>query len=287
MPTIRKALTHAKSLLETTSSTAALDANVLLQHCVGKDPAWVISRADEQLNRRHDRCFTEYVERRQCGEPIAYITGWKEFWSLALTVNEKVLIPRPETEHLVERALARIPQDKRQQVVDLGTGSGAIALAIAKERPLCDITATDVSVEALEVAAANADRLGIRNVRFSLGDWFDALGGRVFDLIVCNPPYVADDDPGLQMGNLAHEPVQALRAGPEGLNALSVITALVRKYLRHNGWLVLEHGATQTEQVGQLLSRAGLEQITCYRDYAGHPRVTESRVSSESRCGDS
>ena len=287
MPTIRTALVNAKNELKDTSSTADLDARVLLQHCLDKDLAWVMSRADEPLNQKHDECFNKYIQRRQQGEPVAYITGWKEFWSLILAVNEKVLIPRPETEHLVERALAHIPQDERQRVADLGTGSGAIGLAIAKERPLCDIVATDVSPTALEVAAANADRLAANNIRFILNDWFDALAKHTFDLIVCNPPYVADDDPGFERGALAYEPAQALEAGPDGLDALSVITALAGKYLRRNGWLVLEHGATQAEQVGQMLGRAGFEKIACYRDYAGQPRVTESRVGSELACGGS
>ena len=281
MPTIRKALVHARALLETTSPTAELDARILLQHCIGKDLTWVITRADEELNPRHNRCFRETIERRQRGEPIAYITGEKEFWSLTLTVNESVLIPRPETEHLVERALTHLPEFAPRKVVDLGTGSGAIALAIAKERPLCDITATDISSAALQVAEANADRLGIRNVSFGLSDWFCALAGQTFDLIVCNPPYVVDNDPCLS-DDLTHEPPSALRAGPEGLDALSIVIAEAGKHLNRNGWLALEHSATQKFQIEQLLSTNGFEEITCYQDYTGQPRVTECRINPRS-----
>ncbi|MDJ0956124.1 MAG: peptide chain release factor N(5)-glutamine methyltransferase [Arenicellales bacterium] len=281
MPTIKNALVNAKNELKEISSTADLDARVLLQHCLEKDLAWVMSRADESLNQKHDECFNEYVHRRQRGEPVAYITGRKEFWSLTLAVNEKVLIPRPETEHLVERALVHLPVNERRQVVDLGTGSGAVGLAIAKERPLCEIIATDISPGALAVAAANARSLEVQNIQFAASDWFDALTGRTFDLIVCNPPYVAENDPCFQKGDLAHEPVHALRAGPDGLDALSVITALAGKHLRHNGWLVLEHGATQAEQVEQLLGKAGFEKISCHRDYAGFDRITEGCTNTQ------
>ena len=281
MPTIRTALANARNQLEDASSSADLDVRVLLQHCLDKDLAWVMSRADEQLAEPYDKCFNEYIHRRRQGEPVAYITGRKEFWSLVLAVNEDVLIPRPETEHLVECALANLPADEHRRVADLGTGSGAVGLAIAKERPRCEIIATDISPVALTVAAANADRLEVHNILFCLSDWFDALVEYTFDLIVCNPPYVAENDPCFRTGDLAHEPVQALCAGPDGLDALSVITATAHRYLRHNGWLVLEHGATQAEPVEQLLLKAGFEQITCHRDYAGLPRVTEGRKKIE------
>ena len=281
MPTIRTALANARNQLEDASSSADLDARVLLQHCLDKDLAWVMSRADEQLADPHDKCFNEYIQRRRLGEPIAYITGRKEFWSLILAVNNDVLIPRPETEHLVERALAHLSTVGHRQVVDLGTGSGAVGLAIAKERPRCEIIATDISPAALAVASANAQRLEVQNVRFCLSDWFNALTGNTFDLIVCNPPYVAENDACFRTGDLAHEPVQALCAGPDGLVALSVITATARRYLRHDGWLVLEHGATQAAPVEHLLRKAGFGQITCYRDYAGLPRVTEGRTKIE------
>ena len=275
MPTINAALANAKLQLQGSSSTAELDARILLQHCLDKDPAWVMSRAEENITEPYVECFNEYIDRRQRGEPVAYITGCKEFWSLNLAVNKGVLIPRPESEHLVECALAHLPKHEHRQVVDLGTGSGAIGLAIAKERPRCEIIATDVSPNALKVAAANADRLGVQNIRFALSDWFDALAGRAFDLIVCNPPYVAENDSCFRTGDLAHEPVQALCAGPDGLGALSVVAARARGYLRNGGWLVLEHGATQAKTVKQLLLKAGFKHITCHRDYAGLPRVTE------------
>lgn len=280
MPTIKAALTDAKLQLQGSSSTAELDARILLQHCLAKDTVWVMSRAEEYLTEPYAKCFNEYIRRRQQGEPVAYITGCKEFWSLNLAVSEGVLIPRPETEHLVECALTHLPEHEHRQVVDLGTGSGAIGLAIAKERPMCEIIATDVSPNALEVAVANADKLELQNIRFALSDWFDALAGPS-DLIVCNPPYIAENDSCFRSGDLAHEPVQALCAGPDGLDALSVVAARAREYLRHGGWLVLEHGATQAETVEQLLLKAGFKHITCHRDYAGLPRVTEGCTEIE------
>ena len=280
MPTIKAALADAKSQLQGSSSTAELDARILLQHCLAKDTAWVMSRGEECLTEPYAKCFNAFIQRRQQGEPIAYITGCKEFWSLNLVVDEGVLIPRPETEHLVECALAHLPEHEHRQVVDLGTGSGAIGLAIAKERSMCEIIATDVSPHALEVAAANAARLELQNIRFTLSDWFDALAGP-FDLIVCNPPYIAENDPCFRTGDVAHEPVQALCAGIDGLDALSVVAARAGEHLRHSGWLVLEHGATQGETVEQLLRRAGFKHITCHRDYAGLPRVTEGCTDIE------
>lgn len=227
--------------------------------------------------------FRSCVERRRAGEPVAYIIGRKEFWSLNLLMSPAVLIPRPETEHLVEHALEKIPPSAACQILELGTGSGAVALAIAKERPRCQVTATDISPAILRLAAENAERLEARNVQFTLSDWFAALSGQTFDIIVSNPPYVADDNPCLRETSLAFEPVQALRAGPEGLNALSSIAANARCHLRQSGWLLVEHGHDQQLEVASMLKTNGFGDIICHVDYAGQPRVTACRTASCSR----
>lgn len=280
MTSIKEALTEAKTRLAGASASANLDAEVLMQHCLGNNLGWLITRGDEPLGEEDSQRFNAYVERRQKGEPVAYITGYKEFWSLYLRVNEAVLIPRPETEHLVEHALKHIPESGAWQILDLATGSGAVAIAIAKERPRSRITATDISPISLRVAAENANGLGIHNTRFILSDWFAALNGQTFDLIVCNPPYVTDDDPCLGKSELKFEPVLALQAGQLGLDALSMIGAQAQTHLQRNGWLLVEHGCDQQQQVASIFKTNGFEDITCHLDYASKPRITECRAAS-------
>jgi len=277
---IKDMLAGAVSRLAGSSITPELDARVLLQHCLDREPAWLMAHASDLVDEDRHRIYAGHVERRRHGEPIAYITGSKEFWSLPLSVNDTVLIPRPETEHLVEHALARIPAQRRWRIADLGTGSGAVALAIARERPQSRVTATDISPAALGTARDNAHRLHIRNVDFLLGDWFDALGTQRFDMVVSNPPYVADHDKHLGAAELTFEPELALRAGREGLDALSTIVAHAQDSLSGQGWLLLEHGHDQQEPVARLLREHAFGQINCYRDYAGRPRVTACRVAT-------
>ncbi len=241
-----------------------------------------------------DRLF-RLLARRCLGEPVAYLTGRREFWSLPLEVSVATLIPRPETELLVERALALVPPNARRQIVDLGTGCGAIALALARERPRCRIVATDISRDALALARRNASRLGIANVEFALGDWFDALSGRrlrrepgvaractdaEFDVVLSNPPYVRRGDPCLQQGDLRFEPIAALAAGPEGLDAIRRIALHARRHLKRGGSLLLEHGATQAETVAALLRRSGYRDIVRHLDLAGQDRVVEAHWPS-------
>jgi release factor glutamine methyltransferase len=213
------------------------------------------------------------VRRRLAGEPVAYLTGRREFWSLDLEVTPDVLVPRPETELLVERALAVLAGVQAPAVLDLGTGSGAIALAIASTRPDAAVTATDASPAALAVAERNARRLGISNVSFRAGDWYAALDRGRFDVILSNPPYVAAGDPALAA--LAHEPLRALVAGPDGLAALAAVAAGARERLRPGGWLLVEHGAGQGAAVRDLLTRAGLASVATRADLAGHERASE------------
>ena len=225
-------------------------------------------------NRQRD-FFSTLINRRAAGEPIAYLLQRKEFWSQDLLVSPEVLIPRPETELLVEQALEHLP-DQPCNVADLGTGSGAIALAIASERPNVQVTATDISQSALEVAMKNAVRLGVQNVTFRQGDWFTPLADQHYRLIVSNPPYVRVGDPRLEVGTL-YEPVDALLSGYDGLDALRVICAAARRYLDHQGVLILEHACDQKIAVHELLSQGGFETIVCNTDLAGKPRVTWGR----------
>ena len=252
---------------------------------LGRNRAWLFAHAVDPLPAGLDADFARVVARRWKGEPVAYLTGRREFRGLALDVDPAVLIPRPETETLVDVALAMLPTDRPAQVLDLGTGSGAIALAIAQERPLARVLATDRSRAALAVARRNARRLGLANVAFAGGNWYAALRGRPgaaaklceFDLIVSNPPYVAEADPHLAQGDLRFEPRRALAAGPDGLDALRTIVAGAPGHLAPGGWLVIEHGYDQARAVRALFAAAGLREFAATRDLAGIARVAAGR----------
>lgn len=275
---IDDALAQAVRVLENTSATADLDARVLLEHSLSRTHAWLLAHGNETIHRDELERYRALIEDRRRGEPVAYITGWKEFWSLRLEVACSVLVPRPETEHLVEHALRLIPEHARYRVADLGTGSGAVALAIARERPACELTATDISIEALRVADNNARRLEIQNIRFLCGHWYAPLAGRDFDVIVSNPPYIADDDACLLHDDLAYEPVSALKAGPEGLDALHDIGTGASRHLRSGGWILVEHGFSQRQAVRRIFERGGLHRIVCNQDHSGHPRITVGQM---------
>jgi release factor glutamine methyltransferase len=221
--------------------------------------------------------YMDLVARRAAGEPVAYLVGQREFWSLPVQVNSDTLIPRPETETLVTCALNVIPADSRMKIADLGTGSGAIALAIAHERPCCHIVASDYSTAALEVAAKNAQRLKLDNIEFVVGQWCETLAGRQFDLIVSNPPYIAQADAHLDSGDVRFEPRSALAAGIDGMDDLTCIARCARNHLDNGAWLMLEHGFDQGEQVHALLVNFDYRDVTGYRDTAGHNRVMTGR----------
>jgi release factor glutamine methyltransferase len=254
----------------------AAEAAVLLAHALGVDRAWLIAHAGDPLPGHAAARFDALVARRAAGEPVAYLVGRRGFHALDLAVSPAVLIPRPETELLVELALARMPPDRVLDVVDLGTGSGAIALAIAAARPRARVLATDASATALEVARANAARMGLSNVAFAHGSWWVPLAGRRFDLVVSNPPYIADDDPHLGAGDLRFEPRAALAAGPDGLDDLRIIAAGAPAHLAPGGWLLVEHGFDQGAAVRALLAEAGLRSVTTHRDLEGRERVTRA-----------
>jgi release factor glutamine methyltransferase len=253
---------------------ARLDAELLLAHALGVSRARLYAWPEHEPEAAERDAFERIVASRARGEPIAYLTGRREFWSLDLAVTRDVLIPRHETELLVELALERIPRDRAVRIADLGTGSGAIALAIACERPLARILATDASTAALDVARVNAERLGIGNVAFAAGDWYGAVGDAAFDLIVSNPPYIAANDAHLAQGDLRYEPASALASGPDGLDAIRRIVAGAPAHLEDGGALLLEHGFDQSACVRALLDAAGFRDVTSVRDAAGHERVT-------------
>lgn len=278
-PTCGTALHDVVVALTTSSPTPRLDAEVLLRHITGSTPTGLIAGADRPLGADAMRRLDELVLRRKRGEPIAYITGEREFWSLNLRVTPATLIPRPETELLVEKALTHVPLGVRWNIADLGTGSGAIALAVAHERRHCRIYACDQSAAALDVARANAARLNIANIEFFHGDWLAPLARYTFEMVVSNPPYVRADDPHLNNGDVRFEPRTALTGGTDGLNAIRVIAQQAFTRLMPGGFLLLEHGHDQAAAVAGILTGSGFCEIACHCDLAGHDRVTECRAA--------
>ena len=262
------------------SGLVPVDARSLLSHVLGRDRAWLIAHAGDVLERSQADAFFELAKRRRSGEPVAYLVGQREFWGLALKVSPAVLIPRPETETLVEAALARLPDDRPLRVIDLGTGSGAIALAIAHERRNARVWGTDVSEEALAVARDNAERLALRNVTFLRSYWYSAVPAERFDAIVSNPPYVAPGDPHLTEGDLRFEPRIALSPGDDALRALKTIIAGAAARIVPRGSLIVEHGFDQSGVVLQLFGAAGFDDVRPFRDLAGTARVVAGRAAA-------
>lgn len=251
-----------------------IDARILLQHVLDVSHAHLIAHAEQGLDSKQAQSFRLLTERRARGEPVAYLVGKREFYSLDFMVTPAVLIPRPETELLVDLALVRIPLDLPWKILDLGTGSGAIALAIAKHRPLANILAVDFSTDALSVAKTNARQLNVNNVRFIEADWFGDFNGERFNLIVSNPPYIANCDPHLTRGDLRFEPRTALAAEGEGLDGIRSIIAAAPAHLSAGGALLLEHGYDQAEACRRLLSEADFVRVFSRPDLAGILRVS-------------
>lgn len=277
--TLADALHTATLLLERASSSARLDAELLLEYVTGQPRSSFRAFPERGLPAQAGWAFQQLVMRRLKGEPIAYIRGQQEFWSLLFEVSPAVLIPRPETETLVERALAHIDMSAAQSVLDLGTGSGAIALSIANERKHARIVATDLSNEALALASRNAGRLQLANVTCLQGSWYAPVGAQRFDVIVSNPPYIAAEDPDLAADVRRHEPALALICGPTGVEALEAIVKGAASHLNDKGWLLLEHGWKQGPATRDLLVRAGFINVRSHPDLAGRERVTEGQRS--------
>jgi len=258
--------------LQGLSQVAWLDAELLLAHHLRTTRARLKSHPEDRHPLESAAGFLALIERRAAGEPLAYIVGHKDFWTLRLAIDARVLVPRPETELLIERALARGPE-RAGSVADLGTGSGAIVLALASERAEWRLVATDVA----EGARRNAAALGLRHIEFVLGDWLAPLASQRFDVIVSNPPYIAAADPALDAPELKYEPRLALAAGPDGLACLRTIVRQAPEHLASGGWLLLEHGATQAAAVARELVARGFGHVRSHCDLAGHERVTEAR----------
>ena len=271
--TVQASLNAAIQALRTTSESPRADAEILLAYCLGKSRTWLFTWADKTLESAVVTAFQGLVTERLRGVPIAHLIGYREFWTLNLKVTPDTLIPRPETELLVETALALLPPTPAN-VLDLGTGTGAIALSIASERPDCCVTACDFSAAALAVAQENAQSHGITNVTFVQSDWFTALPAQRFALIVSNPPYIEAADPHLQQGDVRFEPLSALAAGQDGLDDIRQIIHHAPDWLANNGWLLLEHGYNQGQAVTALLQERGFQAVRCLRDLAGNERVS-------------
>lgn len=277
---------HSIKSLLASSETALIEANqlslkeakfesqLLLQSALKVNRAWLIAHENDALQANNHADFQAMLTRRLAGEPIAYILGSREFYGLNLIVTPDTLIPRPDTETLVEAALDKIAIDAPSAILDLGTGTGAIALAIAENRPQTNIIAVDASKAALEIAERNAQSLSIDNVQFMLSHWFDALDGEKFDVIVSNPPYIQADDNHLTQGDLRYEPLSALASGKDGLDDIRQIITDCLIYLKPQGWLMLEHGYNQAESVTDLMAEIGLVNIETLKDLGGNHRVT-------------
>ena len=267
--TVQEALLRAQK-----HGIAKVDARMLLLHTLGKhttDMAWLVSNDNNPINAKQADAYGEVCARRRAGEPVAYIVGHKEFYGLRLAVDKRVLDPRDDTEILVEWALALLPSGASGKVLDLGTGSGAVALAVQSKRPSTQVHATDASPDALDVARANAATLKL-SVQFHQGSWLDAVTGQQFDLIVANPPYIAAADPHLAA--LTHEPLQALASGEDGLEDIRQIIAEAPAHLHAGGWLLLEHGYDQAAAVRALLEQHGFSEVESRKDLAGVERCS-------------
>lgn len=250
------------------------EAELLLLHVLDRPRSWLFAHATDPVDAGDAAAFHALLARRVAGEPVAYLLGHRGFWTLDLAVSPATLIPRPETELLVELALARLPPHTPLTVADLGTGSGAIALALAIERPQATVIATDLSAAALAVAQVNAIGNGLQRVSFREGAWFAPLGGLQFHLIASNPPYIASDDPHLQQGDLRHEPASALASGVDGLDDIRRIVADAPVHLLPGGWLLIEHGWEQGAAIRALFTQAGFVQVSTERDLEQRDRVT-------------
>ncbi len=269
---IKVILSSATRLLN--KEDAGLEAQLLLQHALNVNRAWLIAHQNDALEPNIHAAYRALISRRLNGEPIAYILGYREFYGLKLKVTPDTLIPRPDTEALVEAALDKIPQNKKIQVLDLGTGTGAIALAIAHNRPHALLTALDASDTALKIAQENAKNLAITNIEFLQSNWFSELQNQTFDVIVSNPPYIAQNDVHLMQGDLRFEPASALASGADGLDDIKQIIANAQNRLTPHGCLLLEHGYNQAEEVATLLKQSGFCEIETIKDLGGNDRVT-------------
>ena len=262
------------------SDTARLDAELLLAYVLDKPRSYFFTWPEKELSTEQQQQFEQLLQQRKQGKPVAYLIGEREFWSLRLQVNEATLIPRPDTELLVELALAQtLPEQQKANVVDLGTGTGAIALSLAHENPHWKVCAVDMSSEALKVAKNNAELNKVTNVTFLHGSWCEPLGDFLLDMIVSNPPYIRSDDHHLSQGDVRFEPITALASGPDGLNDIRIISRQSLPLLKKSGWLLIEHGYDQGEAVQGILHQDGFSKVQTKQDLSGQDRVTLAQKS--------
>ena len=275
--TVQQAL-HAAESLKPVSESALLDTELILSHVLDKSRGYLRAYSEEKISETAYSEFKTLLDRRRQGEPVAYIIGKKAFWDFELSVNESVLVPRPETEFLVELCLAKLKNDSgSKRIADLGTGSGAIAIAIALANSDWQVHATDISEDALAVARDNAQSLDVNNIVFHQGSWCDGLPAETFDLILANPPYVAFGDKHLEEGDLPFEPSVALAAEDSGFGALNSIMNKASEYLKKDSWLLMEHGYNQQAQLIKNLNELGYEKVAGYTDFAGIDRIVEAK----------
>lgn len=279
----RSLLDDATQLIYNISDTPRIDAEILMQHVIERPLAWLLSYGDAIADNDHVQHFLKLIAERQTGKPIAYIIGSRDFWTLSLRVNEHVLIPRPDTETLVEHALDALKGISSPTILDLGTGSGAIALSLAKELPSASVLAIDAHQAALNVAIENAERHALNNVEFLLSDWFTELlckkNGQRFDLIASNPPYVESGDKHLDQGDLRFEPTSALVAKNDGLSDIKNIIQNSVQFINTNGYVIVEHGYNQQDAVRQLFEQNNYHNIICHHDINQLPRCTIGQYS--------
>ena len=280
MQSIKSVLHDAVGTLAAVSDSALLDAEVLLCMTLNKPRSHLRAWPDQQLQSEHLNIFRAMLEQRQKGIPIAYITGNREFWSRDFQVTPDVLIPRPDTELLIELSLKLIPADEPFKIIDLGTGSGIIAVTLAAECPHAQISAIDFSLAALRIAQLNAAKHHINIIQFYQSDWFTGIPNTKFNLIISNPPYIAEDDNHLQQGDVRFEPQTALRAAEHGLGDIKIIADAARNYLEPGGHLLIEHGYNQLQQVQTLFKDLHYDKVQTYTDLSGQPRVTYGQWNS-------
>ncbi len=279
MANIRELLAQARTALDD-SPSAVLDAEVLLCHVLDCERSYLFTWPEKILRLELEADYQQLIAQRAQGVPVAYITGMREFWSLPLRVSSETLIPRPETELLIDTVLTRFDHTPLA-VLDLGTGSGAIAIALAYARPCWRVTACDISAECIAIAQDNAEQHQLRNLEFLHSDWFENLGGRRFDLIVTNPPYIAEHDPHLSQGDVRFEPARALSSGADGLDAIRHLCAHAHRALHPGGWFFTEHGYDQKAPVGQCLQQHGFIDLLQLLDLAGQPRLSGGRRNDD------
>ena len=276
---IQQALQQASRELSASSPSAMLDVQVLLSFVLRCNTAHLAAWPEKDITKEQQSHYLQLIRQRQQGLPVAHLTGQREFWSLNFFVDNSTLIPRPETETLIEFILTKFTRRENLKLLDMGTGTGAIAITIANEKPEWQIVASDVSKEALKLARQNSEQHHTANISFIQSDWFENITAVDFDIIVSNPPYVASDDPHLQQGDVRFEPLSALTSGIAGMDDIEHLCSHAAEHLNNNGWLIVEHGYNQAQQVAECFTKNGFSEIQQQRDISGHLRMTAGSLS--------